>query len=75
MVIGLLLGRMLEGNLLRTWQLSRGDFTIFFERPISLVLIVLLVAAAATPFVLKRIRRARQQRDITSHGEAGGPRT
>ena len=75
MVIGLLLGRMLEGNLLRTWQLSRGDLTIFFERPISLVLIVLLVAAAATPFVLKRIRRARQPGDITSHGEAGGPRT
>lgn len=72
MVIGLLLGRMLEGNLLRTWQLSRGDLTIFFERPISVVLIVLLVAAAVAAFVLRRVR---QPRDITTHGEAEGPRT
>ena len=71
-VIGLLLGRMLEGNLLRTWQLSRGDLTIFFERPISVFLIVLLVAAAAAPFAL---RRARQRGSVASRDEAEGSRT
>ena len=57
MVIGLLLGRMMEGNLLRTWQLSRGDLTIFFERPISLGLIVALCLAVLVPLLMKRLKR------------------
>ncbi|EAQ02198.1 hypothetical protein OB2597_18986 [Pseudooceanicola batsensis HTCC2597] len=57
MVIGLLLGRMMEGNLLRTWQLSRGDLTIFLERPISLGLVVALILAVLVPFVMKRLKR------------------
>jgi putative tricarboxylic transport membrane protein len=56
MVIGLLLARMMEGNLLRTWQLSRGDLTIFLERPISLTLVIVLCIAAMTPLVIKRIK-------------------
>lgn len=55
MVIGILLGRMMEGNLLRTWQLSRGDLTVFLDRPISLVLLIILVFAVLTPFVTRRI--------------------
>ncbi|NVK32970.1 MAG: tripartite tricarboxylate transporter permease [Rhodobacteraceae bacterium] len=54
MVIGLLLGRMMEGNLLRTWQLGRGDLTIFFERPISVVLLIVLCLFAILPFVMNR---------------------
>lgn len=57
MVIGLLLGRMMEGNLLRTWQLSRGDLTIFLERPISLTLVVILVLAALSPLVLQQVNK------------------
>ncbi len=55
MVIGILLGSMMEGNLLRTWQLSRGDLGIFIERPISLTLLVLLVLAVLTPFAMRRL--------------------
>ena len=75
MVIGLLLGRMLEGNLLRSWQLSRGDLTIFFERPISITLVVLITLAVAVPFVLRRIRRPGQPKGITPPDKAGAPRT
>lgn len=65
MVIGLLLGRMMEGNLLRTWQLGRGDLTIFFERPISLGLLVTLCLVAILPFLMKRIsaRLERQRKE------------
>ena len=65
MVIGLLLGRMMEGNLLRTWQLSRGDLTLFFERPISLGLVIVLGVVAVLPFVMKRYnaRPPRQRND------------
>lgn len=63
MVIGILLGRMMEGNLLRTWQLGRGDLTIFFERPISLGLLIALCLVAILPFVMKRVStRLAQQR-------------
>ncbi|RAH97762.1 hypothetical protein DLJ53_28395 [Acuticoccus sediminis] len=55
MVIGILLGRMMEGNLLRTWQLGRGDLTIIFERPIALGLLIAMVLTVAWP-VLKADR-------------------
>ncbi|MBF9052243.1 hypothetical protein GTA62_07480 [Roseobacter sp. HKCCD9010] len=59
-VIGLLLASLLEGNLLRTWQLSRGDFTIFFERPIStwLISFIILVALLAVLFHRLKARRS-----------------
>jgi len=53
-VIGLLLA-----NLLRTYQLSRGDFTIFFERPICIALIIIIVLAAVLPAVTRRIKARR----------------
>jgi len=58
-VIGLLLANLLEGNLLRTYQLSRGDFTIFFERPICIALIIIIVLAAVLPAVTRRIKARR----------------
>ncbi|WP_430249604.1 tripartite tricarboxylate transporter permease [Neorhizobium sp. DAR64860/K0K1] len=50
MVIGLLLGLMMEGNLVRTWQLGGGSLSPLIERPISigiLALIALSIAGAA----------------------------
>ena len=51
MLIGFVLGPMLEENLVRSMLLSRGEWSIFVDRPISagiLVLAVLAVAAMAT---------------------------
>ena len=44
-VVGLLLGRLLENNVLRTWQISGGDPSFILGRPITLVLVALLVLA------------------------------
>ena len=44
LVLGLVLGPMLEENFRRSLSLSDGSFAIFVERPISLTLLLLLVA-------------------------------
>jgi putative tricarboxylic transport membrane protein len=46
MLLGFILGPMMEENLRRTLQVSRGDLTVFVKRPISLGFIV------ATIFIL-----------------------
>lgn len=56
-VIGLLLGRMAEGEMLRTYQISAGDPAYFLERPVTLVLAALLAASLFLPPLIKRMRR------------------
>jgi putative tricarboxylic transport membrane protein len=46
LILGLVLGPLLEENLRRSLQLSRGDPTIFFTRPISLGILVFAVTIA-----------------------------
>jgi putative tricarboxylic transport membrane protein len=41
LLLGFVLGPMIEENFRRSMVLSRGDFAIFIERPISLVFVVL----------------------------------
>lgn len=57
MVIGLLLGSMAEGELLRSYQLGGGNLMIFLERPIALTLLAMLVLTTAYPMVRNRLRR------------------
>jgi len=49
-VVGLLLGRLMEGALLRTYQMSGGDIGFMLTRPIALVMLVLLVGSVAFPY-------------------------
>jgi len=61
LLLGLVLGPMLEQNLRRSLLIARGDPTIFFQRPISAVLLggaVLLVLVIARSELRKR-RQAR----------------
>jgi putative tricarboxylic transport membrane protein len=50
MVIGLLLGLMMEGNLVRTWQLGGGSLSPLIERPISIAIITLIVISLGAVF-------------------------
>lgn len=52
LVFGLILGPILEENLRRSLILSRGSWQVFLERPISLILILLSLAAILSPLVL-----------------------
>src|SRR5499433_324024 len=60
MLLGFVLGPLMEENLRRAMLIARGDVTVFFTRPISAVLlstaIILLIIAA-----LPKIRRRRDE--------------
>src|SRR6478672_2546253 len=60
MLLGFVLGALMEENLRRAMLIARGDWTVFFTRPISAVLlgiaIVLLIIAA-----MPKIRRRRDE--------------
>jgi putative tricarboxylic transport membrane protein len=60
LLLGFILGPMLEENLRRALVLSRGDFTVFFRRPISLTML-LLSAALLILIVVPAIRKRREE--------------
>jgi TctA family transporter len=60
MVLGFILGPLMEENLRRALVISRGDPIVFVERPISAILLALTVAAIAA-IILPQIRRKREE--------------
>ncbi len=60
MILGYVLGPLMEENLRRAMLLSRGDPTVFFSRPISLVMLVLAAMLLAT-FILPAFRKKREE--------------
>jgi TctA family transporter len=60
MLLGFILGPMMETYLRRAMLLSRGDPWVFVERPLSLTFLV-LAAALLLVVILPGIRRAREQ--------------
>ena len=60
MILGFLLGPLMEENLRRSLVLSRGDPMIFIERPISATLLVLCVLLIVVT-VLPNIRKSRDE--------------
>ncbi|MET0918913.1 MAG: tripartite tricarboxylate transporter permease [Burkholderiales bacterium] len=59
LLLGFVLGPMMEENLRRALLLSRGDPTVFFTRPLSLVML-LMAAALVLLIVLPNFRKTRQ---------------
>ncbi|NOU94495.1 tripartite tricarboxylate transporter permease [Paenibacillus sp. LMG 31456] len=53
LVLGLVLGPMLENNMRRALTASNGDFMIFLERPVSAVLLIAGILWLAVPLLLK----------------------
>src|SRR5947199_1276615 len=60
LLLGFVLGPMMEENLRRALLLSRGDPTVFFTRPLSLVML-LMAAALLLVIVAPNIRRKREE--------------
>lgn len=57
LILGLILGSLAEDNYCRAMRLSGGSWSIFFTRPISLALIIIIVVCFAWPLLKKRFNR------------------
>ncbi|MDF2683191.1 MAG: putative transport protein [Brevibacillus sp.] len=53
LVLGLVLGPMIENNLRRALTTSNGDFSIFIEKPVSLVFLIISVLWITVPLIMK----------------------
>jgi putative tricarboxylic transport membrane protein len=66
LLLGFVLGPMMEENLRRALLLSRGDATVFFTRPISLTLLIItgiMILLVVTPALRKKREEAFQEAD------------
>lgn len=52
-VLGLVLGPMIENNMRRALTASNGDFMVFVQNPISLVLLLIALLWVAVPLILR----------------------
>lgn len=53
LVLGLVLGPMIENNLRRALTISNGDFSIFVTRPLSLAFLIVMLLWLIIPIILK----------------------
>ena len=58
-ILGLLLGGMLESNLRRALVMSHGSLMIFLERPVTLVLCVMILLTLFYPLIKKKLKGKR----------------
>ena len=54
MILALVLGQRLETSLRRSLIMSRGDFSIFVTRPISLGFLIVAVLLLIVPIITQR---------------------
>lgn len=50
-VLGFVLGELVEDNMRRAFQLSRGSYKIFFHGTINIVLIVIIIFGVSFPYI------------------------
>ena len=56
LVLGLVLGNLMEANFHRSLLISGGTYSIFFTHPISLILFVVTLTLLAWPYVSRALR-------------------
>ena len=65
MVIGVILGPLLESETRRALVISGGDWTTFLTRPVSAVLLIIAIAVLVLPSIMKLRERRARRRDLT----------
>lgn len=63
-VLGLILGDMFEQNFRRAIRLARGDYTVFFQRPIAAILIAFAVLSVVISLWSNRRNRSAQTEEL-----------
>lgn len=64
-ILAVILAPILEENLVRTLQLSRGDMTLFISRPLTQVIYVFAVFTIFGPLIARARKRSCARRDAT----------
>ncbi len=57
LIITFMLGDKLEYSLVQSMTIFKGDFTLFFQRPICLVLLLIVAATIILSFATSKNRR------------------
>jgi putative tricarboxylic transport membrane protein len=60
MILGVILGPMLEAQFRRALQISQGDLAVFVTRPVSAVLLLIAVATLVLPYLPRLLGRGRR---------------
>ncbi|KAG1325807.1 hypothetical protein G6F57_022526 [Rhizopus arrhizus] len=60
LVLGVVLGNMMEQNLRRALSMTDGDVGVLFASPVSMSLCAGAAAVVVVPQLLRRLRRARK---------------
>ncbi|MCF6410744.1 tripartite tricarboxylate transporter permease [Pseudalkalibacillus salsuginis] len=61
-ILGVVLGPLTESEFRRSIQMANGDFSIFFTRPISLILIIISVLMLFYPMINDYIKKRKLQK-------------
>src|SRR5690606_1963490 len=69
-ILGLVLGPLMEKNLRRALALSGGEWGVMFSSPLAIALWVMALAALVVPWALGVRRKARR---LAAEAESGGP--
>jgi putative tricarboxylic transport membrane protein len=66
MILGFVLSKLIEGNFHRSLGVGFGSYSIFFTRPIALVMVVITAVFLAWPWILDAIRKRQEATGRTS---------
>jgi len=61
-VVGMILGPLAEAQLRNAMSIGEGSAVVFFQRPMSLALIVIVLAVLILPRLAKRMSERKQLR-------------
>jgi len=64
MLLALVLGPIMEKNLKLSLKMSHGSIAIFFQRPITLILIALIVFSLIWPLLVSRFSKGKQALEL-----------
>jgi putative tricarboxylic transport membrane protein len=73
LILGVILGPRIEGQLRKTLQLSAGDPAGLFSEPIAIVVYIIVAIVLVWPFAYKLIRPKRLATAQTAPGPAAQP--
>ena len=63
-ILGLVLGQLMEVNVRRALVLSRGDWSVLYSSPIAVTLWVLTLISLVAPALVKRYAQSRRELDL-----------